>query len=38
MVMSKSSHHGSVNKPTSIHEDVGPLPGLVQWVKHLVLL
>ena len=29
-----SSHHGSiVMNPTSIHEDVGSIPGLVEWVK-----
>ena len=24
--------------PTSIHEDVGSIPGLTQWVEHLSLL
>ena len=27
-----------VKNPTSIHEDVGLTPGLVQWVKDLALL
>ena len=31
---SKSSHRGSVlMNPTSIHEEVGSIPGPTQWVK-----
>ena len=37
--VSRSFHHGSVvMDPASIHEDVGSIPGVPQWVKDLVLL
>ena len=34
-----SSHHGSVvMNPTSVHEDTGLIPGLIQWVRDPALL
>jgi len=38
-VCSDSIHHGSaVTNPTSIHEDMGLIPGLAHWVEDPVLL
>ena len=35
----RSSHFGSVvMNPASIHEDVGLIPGLAQWVRDPALL
>ena len=33
-----SCYGAGVTNPASIHEDVGLIPGLTQWVEDLVLL
>ena len=33
-----SSHHVAEMNPNSIHEDVGSIPGIAQWVGDLALL
>ena len=37
--MNKCSHHGpAITIPTNIHEGLGLIPGLAQWVKDPTLL